>query len=144
VDEHLPLSKDDMETLRVFYQSYLSWSPSKSKEWTAWTQENLNSRALRSGTGPPSRAVCFEVMLGWSPVRISVVILIPVLLSFGVGLWFQSRNPNDLATIQTAWTIASYITSSGACEYPPSNRDGSVLTWVVVAALLAVLSGIGK
>jgi len=126
VDEHLQLNKDDNETLRIFHRAYTAWSPSKSKEWAAWVQENLNSRKLRSGLGPPSRAICLEMVIDWCPTRISIVVLVPVLLSLIIGIWYQSKDPNDMNTIQTAWTIASYIASAGG----------------LMAALLAILSSI--
>ena len=49
-----------------------------------------------------------EIVMGWSPFRIILVIFVPVILSLAIGLWFQARDPTDLATIQTAWGIASY------------------------------------
>lgn len=116
MDEHLQLNKDDNETLRIFHRAYTAWSPSKSKEWAAWVQENLNSRKLRSGLGPPSRAICLEMVIDWCPTRISIVVLVPVLLSLIIGIWYQSKDPNDMNTIQTAWTIASYIASAGGCK----------------------------
>jgi hypothetical protein len=117
VDEHLVLSAEDTETLAVFRKAYGSWSPSKAEGWSTWIQSSLNSRELRGGRCPPSKALGLEVVLAWSSFRISVVILGPVLLSLAVGIWFQSRDPTDLTTIQTAWSIASYIATAGGCKY---------------------------
>lgn len=58
-----------------------------------------------------------EIILGWPAIRISVVVLLPVVLSLVIGLWFQSRDWTDLATIQTAWALASYIVTAGGYKY---------------------------
>jgi hypothetical protein len=72
------------------------------------------------------------------------VVLGPVLLSLIMGLWFQSRTPTKLATIQTARGIASQIVTTGSCEFSqPKNRLRLLLTRTVVAALLATLSSVG-
>ncbi|KAF5977936.1 hypothetical protein FCOIX_6268 [Fusarium coicis] len=55
-----------------------------------------------------------ELVLDWSVTRISIVVLIPVLLSLAIGIWLNSKAWTDLATIQTAWGTASYIVTAGA------------------------------
>lgn len=65
-----------------------------------------------------------EIVLGWSVARIAVVILIPVVLSLVIGLWFNSKDWTDLTTIQTAWSIASYIVTAGGCKYPMFRVEG--------------------
>ena len=62
-----------------------------------------------------------ELVLRWSGLCLSFVVLGPVLLSLAVGVWFQSKNPTDLATVQTAWGMASYVTIAGRSEDPLSN-----------------------
>jgi hypothetical protein len=92
-----------------------------------------------------SQQLSLEIVLGWSPLRISIMVLGPVLLSLAIGLWFQSKNPTDLATIQTAWGIASYSVTAGSCEFANLKPTQliNLLTRTVVAALLAILSSIG-
>lgn len=144
MDEHLKLSAEDAETLAVFGKAYSSWLPSRSQGWSDWIQISLNSRELRGGRCPPSKAVGLEVVLGWSPTRISIVVLGPVILSLVIGFLFQARDPTDLATIQTAWSIASYIVTAGGCEYYLMFvvKKSLLTKFTVVAALLAILSGV--
>jgi hypothetical protein len=42
---------------------------------------------------------------------------LPVLLSLAVGVWLNSRDWADLATIQTAWGTASYVVTAGGCKF---------------------------
>jgi hypothetical protein len=58
-----------------------------------------------------------ELVLDWSVARITFVVLLPVLLSLAVGVWLNSRDWTDLATIQTAWGTASYVVTAGGCEF---------------------------
>lgn len=53
-----------------------------------------------------------ELVLGWSMTRISVVVLLPVLLSLANGVYLNAQDWSDLATIQTAWGTASYIVTT--------------------------------
>ena len=96
--------------------SLLGFCSGDEKEWTDWIHERLNELKFEPDGGYLSKQLSIEIVLGWSPLRISIVVLGPFLLSLAVGLWFQSRNPMDLATIQTAWGIASYIVTAGSCE----------------------------
>jgi hypothetical protein len=66
--------------------------------------------------------ISLEIVLGQSPLRIAIVVLQPFLLILAIGLWFQSRNPTNLATVQTVWGIASYIVTAGSCESTTSTR----------------------
>jgi hypothetical protein len=47
---------------------------------------------------------------------VSVALLTLMVLSLAVGLWFDSRDWTDLATIQTAWGIASFVVTTASCE----------------------------
>ena len=55
-------------------------------------------------------------MYSWSPLRVSLVITSPVMLSLAVGCLYMAVM-ND---VQTAWTISSYILSavSGKLRQP--------------------------
>lgn len=55
-------------------------------------------------------------------MRITIVVFFPVLLSLAVGLWLNSNDWTDLATIQTAWGTASYIVTAGGCKFPNMVR----------------------
>jgi hypothetical protein len=58
-----------------------------------------------------------ELVPDWSVARISIVVLLPVLLSLAIGLWLNASAWTDLATIQTAWGTASYIVTTGGCKF---------------------------
>jgi hypothetical protein len=67
--------------------------------------------------------MCLEVVLGWSAVRITFVVLMPMVLSIAIGFWFQKRNPMDLITIQTSWCcVATYVVTVGV---PPPHKVSS-------------------
>jgi hypothetical protein len=61
------------------------------------------------------------------PICISVVVLFLIILSFSIGMWFQSRDPTDLVTIQTAWGIASYVATAGGCKSSILFTPGALL-----------------
>jgi hypothetical protein len=112
--EHVALCAEDEATLAEFHWSYRSRT-NNAEDWTRWIRESLNNDSddpLHSG----DCGLSLDLVLGWSPIRISNVILGPVILSLVLGLWFQSRSPNDLVTIQTAWAIASYVATAGGCK----------------------------
>jgi hypothetical protein len=125
--EHVEAGAEDENTLSALHWAYASWSPTDKEDWAAWIHRSLNSDYYDPTDCPISGAYSLQAVLGWSQFRISLVILGPVALSLVLGFWFQSRDPTDLATIQTAWGIASYVATAGG----------------LVAALLAVLSSIG-
>jgi hypothetical protein len=86
-----------------------------------------------------------EIIFGWSPFRIVVVILGSVLLSLAISIWFQSRDPTDLSIIQVVWGIASYVATAGSCKHNFLFLEFyCMLTMLVVAILLAILSSIDK
>jgi hypothetical protein len=96
--------------------SLLGFSRSDERLWTKWIRNILNEVKDQPDTCAESKQISLKIVLGWSPSRISIVVLGPFWLSLAVGLWFQSRNPTDLAMIQTAWGIASYIVTTGGGE----------------------------
>jgi hypothetical protein len=81
-------------------------------------RNHLNDLKTQPDTSASSKQLSLAIVLAWSPLRISIVVLGPVLLSLAVGLWFQARDPTDLATIQTASAIASYIFTARSCGLP--------------------------
>jgi hypothetical protein len=36
-----------------------------------------------------------------------------MILSLSIEIWFQSRNPMNVATVQAAWRIANYVATAG-------------------------------
>ncbi|KAG9229979.1 hypothetical protein BJ875DRAFT_546542 [Amylocarpus encephaloides] len=103
-------------------RAYLSWG-NISSNWNPWIQDSVNYGANEYGAlgredeGAVTHPQSLEIVLCWGSIRVSVVILFPVILSFLIGMWFQSRNPTDLATIQIALRIASYVVTAGSLLY---------------------------
>jgi hypothetical protein len=93
--------------MRLSYRlfSLPGFSSGDERLWTEWIRDVLNNVKDRPDTSAESKQLSLEIVLGRSPLRISIVVLGPFLLSLAVGLWFQSRNPTDLATFQTAWEL---------------------------------------
>ncbi|KAJ8128904.1 hypothetical protein O1611_g4729 [Lasiodiplodia mahajangana] len=122
--ERVELDENGVADLRLLLYTYKKWYvPDRTaKLWVNWIHQALNGESddVRNGT------YSLEIVLGWSATRISVVVLLPVLLSLAIGLYINSQNWTDLTTIQTAWSIASYVVTAGG----------------LLAALLAILSGI--
>ncbi|KAK1242608.1 hypothetical protein MKX08_005420 [Trichoderma sp. CBMAI-0020] len=90
---------------------YESWSVPNhiALAWAKWIHQTLNNSSLDVVEG----TYAIEVVLDWSPTRISIVLLVPVLLSLAIGLWLNSVAWTDLATIQSAWGTASYVVTAG-------------------------------
>jgi hypothetical protein len=114
--KQLPCNQQDLNTLAAFRRSWglscrlsslFCVSRNDEEDWTKWVHEILNGFQYKPDSGPDSKQLSLGVVLGWSPLRITIVVLGPVLLSLLVGLWFELRNWIDLATIQTAWGMAS-------------------------------------
>ena len=104
----------DLRQLRAAYK-LLPWPPRNvSRGWAEWVFDCLDGGSMDVLT---KDAFSLEIVLGWSPSRISIALLSPVILSLVIGAWFNSRDWDDLATIQTAWGVASYIATAGGCEY---------------------------
>ncbi|TRX96446.1 hypothetical protein FHL15_002718 [Xylaria flabelliformis] len=122
--ERVELDKNGVTDLQVLFYMCKKWhvSDSTSKVWADWIHQALNdgSNDVTKGT------YALELVLSWSIARISIVVLLPVLLSLAIGIHLNAQNWTDLATIQTAWGTASYIVSTGG----------------LLAALLAILSTI--
>lgn len=96
--------------------AYETWRLPKhiAQAWAYWIHQTLNngSRDVLEGR------YALEIVLDWSMTRISIVVLLPVLLSLAIGIWLNASAWTDLATIQTAWGTASYIVTAGGCEFP--------------------------
>lgn len=102
-----------------------------AQAWADWVHQVLNNGSHDVLKGSYS----LELVLGWSANRISVVILLPVLLSLAIGIWLNSRDWSDLATIQTAWGTASYIVTAGGSKF--------FLHWMVIVRRLTRVSNCG-
>ncbi|KAK1702330.1 hypothetical protein BDP67DRAFT_276800 [Colletotrichum lupini] len=122
--ERVDLDNNGAADLQLLLHTYKQWRVPEhiALAWGDWMHQELNNDSHDVLNGKYS----LEIVLGWSVARIAVVILIPVVLSLVIGLWFNSKDWTDLTTIQTAWSIASYIVTAGG----------------FVAALLGIMSSL--
>jgi hypothetical protein len=101
------LSEQHARTLSHFFRAYQEsrWHPDEdvSKAWTAWIQKNLNANKV-----PMEGKYSLELVYDWSPFRVSVLLLFPVLFSFGTGLGYMLKTGD----VSTAWTISSYVVAA--------------------------------
>lgn len=98
----------DMQLLLYMYDRWFV-DHTTAQVWASWVHRVLND----GSNDVPNGTYALEIVLGWSATRISVVVLLPVLLSLVVGLYLNSRDWSDLTTIQTAWGTASYVVTTG-------------------------------
>ncbi|KAH8592034.1 hypothetical protein B0O99DRAFT_577743 [Bisporella sp. PMI_857] len=122
--ERIDLDSNGIADLQLLLDTYKNWHVPNyiTLAWANWIHQSLNgsSHNVLKGT------YALELVLDWSATRISIIVLLPVLLSLAIGLWLNSSDWTDLATIQTAWGTASYVVTAGG----------------LLAALLGILSGI--
>jgi hypothetical protein len=112
--ENLTLNAEEEVALSNLLWAYRSGAKDP-RDWTTWIHKSMNGESTNPQKNP-LHGLSLEIALGWSPIRISIVVLTPVILSLVIGIWFQSRNPTDLVTIQTAWGIVTYIVTTGTCR----------------------------
>jgi hypothetical protein len=77
--------------------------------WQGWVHKNLND----SKNNPLEGRYSLQLLYDWSSFRLSFVVIIPLLLSFVIGLWYMV----DTGDVVTAWTIALYIVTAAAGEF---------------------------
>jgi hypothetical protein len=118
VHKQVSLEQKGTNDLRLLLLAYKSWwnSDRIGEGWTNWIHKTINNSSTDPRADSDGNSLSIEVVMGWSPFRISVVILFPTLLSLVIGIWFNSRNWSDPTTIQTAWGIASYVATAGGCK----------------------------
>jgi hypothetical protein len=103
--------------LRDLFDLYQRWwvPGYVAQAWADWIHESLNKESTdvhAEGT------YSIEVVLGWSEFRITLVVLLPFLLSLGIGIGLNKVDWTDTSTIQTAWGIATYVVTAAACKFP--------------------------
>ncbi|KAG8671019.1 hypothetical protein FPOAC2_04327 [Fusarium poae] len=110
--DHVNLDANGVADLYLLLSTYKSWHVPQhiSRAWADWTHRTLNNQRLDVLEG----GYALELVLDWSITRITIVVLVPVLLSLAIGIWLNAKDWTDLATIQTAWGTASYIVTAGA------------------------------
>lgn len=114
--ERIDLDRNGMADLLLLGDTYKRWYVPRHivEDWARWIHQEFNNGSHDVLEGKYS----LELILEWSPTRITIVVLFPVLLSLAVGLWLNAQDWTDLATIQTAWGTASYIVTAGGRMFP--------------------------
>ncbi|KAF2496035.1 hypothetical protein BU16DRAFT_560885 [Lophium mytilinum] len=107
--------------LQSFYHDYNLKSAKKDYEdrWAKWVHKSFNSCSLDPGDGK----LALQLVLRWSPLKITAYVSTPVILSLAIGIWYMKHTGD----IQTAWTISSYIVTAAG----------------VLIALLAAVTSLG-
>ncbi|KAL1297430.1 hypothetical protein AAFC00_004960 [Neodothiora populina] len=95
---------------------------------TAAHKDNKNITDDDSEELRPHPHYSLEIILAWSPRRIAVVVFLPVLISFAVGLGLNSTDWEGTERIEMSWVVATYIATTGG----------------IVAAMMAIVSEIKK
>ena len=148
--QRVHLQPQDERTLHDLFSAYRSWSfdRTKAREWTSWIHQCLNKDSVNPSSDPDDAKLAIEVVLGWSAVRITILICMPIALSLVVGFWIMWDDPSDLSRVQTAWTVASYVVTASARECLSSracfsnDRDLGINMTLILATVLAVLVGL--
>lgn len=112
--ERVDLDSSGLADLHLLLDTYKHWHVPHyiTQAWANWIHQTLNNGSHDVLKGN----YALELVLDWSMTRITIVVLLPVLLSLGIGLWLNSAAWTDLATIQTAWGTASYVVTAGGCK----------------------------
>lgn len=112
----LPVDKHTQQILTDLYREYNSASVDYDNRWHRWIidEMNLGSREPEEGK------YALRLVLGWSAPKIIFWTTSPVILSLVIAFWYsyKPRDPgaDEVAIVQTAWTIASYIITAAACK----------------------------
>lgn len=77
--------------------------------WNTWIFEKMHEKEAK----PIDGKYCLELRLGWSTLRLAVLVSSPVVLSLVVGTWYMQTHGDVVA----AWTIALYIITAAGGKY---------------------------
>lgn len=109
----------DPETRRILVELFCVYKCDEKdihNRWLQWIQHEFNNDSF----DPRKGKYAIQLVLGWSAMKFIIYGTIPIFLSLAIGLWysFSQRGPgvsaSDIVSIdQTAWTIASYIITTG-------------------------------
>ncbi|KAH7109987.1 hypothetical protein EDB81DRAFT_832725 [Dactylonectria macrodidyma] len=121
----LELSDTAKLALLELYYDFVAHRKDEREEWKAWVQKNLNS----GDTFPGSRRLGLRLILKWSAWKIITYVSVPVIASliFGLSYTLAVKGPDvdEVAVLQTAWTVSSYIVTTAG---------------VIIAVLAAITS----
>jgi hypothetical protein len=105
--------------------------------WMNWIHTKFNN----SDNDPKNGRYSLQLILGWSIPKLVFWGIAPILLSLAIGIWYMLTPPpgaDQVAVVQTAWTIASYIVTAAACKKQPSLRKYELMNIVAIGILAAI------
>lgn len=110
-----PSQKFTLSQLFVTYKaSAHQHDLSAANAWSEWIHENLNGGSNNpledSSNNHLEGSLSIELIYSWSAFRLSIMIVVPLLLSFTIGIWYMKKTGDVVA----AWTISLYIVTSAA------------------------------
>ncbi|KAK3986989.1 hypothetical protein QBC44DRAFT_401440 [Cladorrhinum sp. PSN332] len=110
----LPVDKHTQQILTDLFREYNSVSIDQDDRWLRWIMDEMNCKSK----DPEKGKYALRLVLGWSPAKIVFWTISPVILSLVIAFWYsyKPRGPDtdEVAIVQTAWTIASYIITAAA------------------------------
>jgi hypothetical protein len=111
-----PIGDETTRCLVELFRNYRTEKRDYQDRWMNWIHENFNNNSVN----PKDGKYALQLLLRWSPLKLVIWSSIPIILSLVVGLWYMinpHRGEDYVATVQTAWTIASYIVTTAARKY---------------------------
>jgi len=110
----LPIDDHSKRILADFFREYNSRADDNDDRWLRWLKEELNSNSK----DPEAGRYALRLDLRWSAPKIIFWTASPVVLSLAIAFWYSYKpralDADDVAVVQTAWTIASYIITAAA------------------------------
>jgi hypothetical protein len=103
----------------AYKASYRHADDDVARAWHGWVSKNLND----SKENPLEGRYSLQLLYDWSSYRLSTVVAIPVILSLAIGTWYMMGQGD----VVTAWTLALYIVTTAAGEFPNSKMTCSLL-----------------
>src|SRR5436305_11142700 len=93
--------------------------------WLDWVHTNFNHNNVK----PEEGKFAVQSVLRWSPIKLVLWGVAPILLSLVIGFWYMFKptpGEDSLTVVQTAWGIASYIITAAACRSFSTGINGSL------------------
>jgi hypothetical protein len=102
----------------AYQASYRHSDATVARAWQGWVQDNLNE----GKDNPLEGRYSLQLIYDWSSYRLTFIVVIPLLLSIGIGFWYQT-----VGDVVTAWTLALYIVTAAAGKSLKWTRNWLVL-----------------
>lgn len=116
-------SSQEAVLAQLFYAynaSYRHADDDVARAWYGWVFKNLND----CKENPLEGRYSLQLLYDWSSYRLSTIVAIPVILSLAIGTWYMMGQGD----VVTAWTLALYIVTTAAGEFPMRKTACVLLT----------------